>query len=385
MKTFLIFSMLCVSCLSLCACRQGDESIADSAEGQENSMEVSVVEVKAERESVELNRPGRLEPFLQAEVRARVTGILQKRLYHEGQSVKAGDALFKIEPDTLQAVYNVRCAEVERAKVILEDARDKLNRYAQLVNKGAISGREHIQAQSDVARATAELTAAEAALEQARLDLNYTNVLSPIDGRVRRALVTEGALVNQAEFTHLTTVEQIDPIYVRFSVPATQYNKVRRAVQSGEWLGISTDQIKVRLDIPGAGEYPHTGSFFFSDKAVDPATDTIEMRAQFPNPDGDLLPGAYVRVVFEQAVRKQVFFIPRDSLIRTEHGASVYVVNKDGVLESRAIIAETLKGKQWRVTDGLKDGDRVVTGKISVLQPGMAVTVKFGDKSAATK
>ena len=155
-----------------------------------------------------------------------------------------------------------------------------------------------------------------ASLEQARLNLEYTRVEAPISGRVRRALVTEGAFANQNEFTHLTTIEQIDPIYVRFSQPASQYSSLRRAVVSGLWKGVPLGEIKVRLLLSNGEEYPHPGRIIFSDMAVDPNTDTIEMKALFPNPDSELLPGAYVRVVFDKAVRDNVFAIPRDAVIR---------------------------------------------------------------------
>ena len=192
-------------------------------------------------------------------------------------------------------------------------------------------------------------------------------------GRVRRALVTEGAFANQNEFTHLTTIEQIDPIYVRFSQPASQYSSLRRAVVSGLWKGVPLGEIKVRLLLSNGEEYPHSGRIIFSDMAVDPNTDTIEMRALFPNPDQELLPGAYVRVVFDRAVRDNVFAIPRDAVIRTAQGASVFVVGPEGVLEARPVRADTLNGREWLVSEGLRDGDRVAVSHTMSLRPGMKV------------
>lgn len=161
-------------------------------------------------------------------MRARVTGIIQERFYQEGQNVKQGDLLFKIEPEPLQAALDECKAALDRAQAVLTDAQDKAKRYSALVSKGAVSGREHTQSVAEEARARAEYAAAKAALERARLDLEYTNVTAPISGRVRRALVTKGALVDQNGFTHLTTVEQIDPIYVRFSSPSSQRSRLRR-------------------------------------------------------------------------------------------------------------------------------------------------------------
>ena len=314
-----------------------------------------------------------MEAYLQAEVRARVTGIIQERCYQEGQTVRPGDLLFKIDPAPLQAVLDECKAAVARARAVLSDAEDKAARYSSLVAKGAVSIREHKQARAEEERARAEYAAAAASLEQARLNLEYTRVEAPISGRVRRALVTEGAFANQNEFTHLTTIEQIDPIYVRFSQPASQYSSLRRAVVSGLWKGVPLGEIKVRLLLSNGEEYPHSGRIIFSDMAVDPNTDTIEMRALFPNPDHELLPGAYVRVVFDRAVRDNVFAIPRDAVIRTAQGASVFVVGPDGVLETRPVRADTLNGREWLVSEGLRDGDRVAVSHMMSLRPGMKV------------
>ena len=359
---------LLVVCFS---CQREGESQAGGFPG-ETVPEVSVMTVRSTQVPVTANLPGRMEAYLQAEVRARVTGIIQERCYQEGQTVRPGDLLFKIDPAPLQAVLDECKAAVARARAVLSDAEDKAARYSSLVAKGAVSIREHKQARAEEERARAEYAAA-ASLEQARLNLEYTRVEAPISGRVRRALVTEGAFANQNEFTHLTTIEQIDPIYVRFSQPASQYSSLRRAVVSGLWKGVPLGEIKVRLLLSNGEEYPHSGRIIFSDMAVDPNTDTIEMRALFPNPDHELLPGAYVRVVFDRAVRDNVFAIPRDAVIRTAQGASVFVVGPEGVLEARPVRADTLNGREWLVSEGLRDGDRVAVSHTMSLRPGMKV------------
>ena len=359
---------LLVVCFS---CQREGESQAAGLPG-ETVPEVSVMTVRSTQVPVTANLPGRMEAYLQAEVRARVTGIIQERCYQEGQTVRPGDLLFKIDPAPLQAVLDECKAAVARARAVLSDAEDKAARYSSLVAKGAVSIREHKQARAEEERARAEYAAAAASLEQARLNLEYTRE-APISGRVRRALVTEGAFANQNEFTHLTTIEQIDPIYVRFSQPASQYSSLRRAVVSGLWKGVPLGEIKVRLLLSNGEEYPHSGRIIFSDMAVDPNTDTIEMRALFPNPDQELLPGAYVRVVFDRAVRDNVFAIPRDAVIRTAQGASVFVVGPEGVLEARPVRADTLNGREWLVSEGLRDGDRVAVSHTMSLRPGMKV------------
>lgn len=250
---------LLVVCFS---CQREGESQAAGLPG-ETVPEVSVMTVRSTQVPVTANLPGRMEAYLQAEVRARVTGIIQERCYQEGQTVQPGDLLFKIDPAPLQAVLDECKAAVARARAVLSDAEDKAARYSSLVAKGAVSIREHKQARAEEERARAEYAAAAASLEQARLNLEYTRVEAPISGRVRRALVTEGAFANQNEFTHLTTIEQIDPIYVRFSQPASQYSSLRRAVVSGLWKGVPLGEIKVRLLLSNGEEYPHSGRIIF--------------------------------------------------------------------------------------------------------------------------
>lgn len=376
------FYLCCVLIFAVCSCRKEENASGFPPGGL--TPEVLVMPVTATQVPVTVKLPGRMEAYLQAEVRARVTGIIQERCYEEGQLVKEGDLLFKIDPAPLRAVLAGCEANRDRAQALLTDAADKAQRYSALVSKHAVSAREHKQALAEEARAKADYAAALAELEQARLDLEYTDVQAPIPGRVRRALVTKGGFANQNEFTHLTTIEQIDPIYVRFSQPAAQYAKLRRAVLSGLWGGIPLDQIKVRILLSNGEEYPHTGKIFFTDMAVDPNTDTIEMRAQFPNPDHELLPGAYVRVVFDKAIRNNVFLIPRDALLRSAQGAAVFVLAKGDTLELRPVTAEVMKGKDWLVSEGLKEGDRVVTSNVATLAPGMQVLVKEADKTEST-
>lgn len=375
MKAICLLVLCPVFLAALSSCRKGDAGQAPAGAPEEIVPEVTVLTMKGTQVPVTVNLPGRMEAYLQAEVRARVTGIIQERCYQEGQTVRAGDLLFKIDPAPLQAVLDECKATMARAKAVLTDAEDKAARYSSLVAKGAVSVREHKQAVSEEARAKAEYAATAASLEQARLNLQYTRVEAPIPGRVRRALVTEGAFANQNEFTHLTTIEQIDPIYVRFSQPASQYGNLRRAVLSGVWKGVPVDEIKVRLLLSNGEEYPHAGKIIFSDMAVDPKTDTIEMRAQFPNPDHELLPGAYVRVTFDKALRGNVFAVPRDAVARTAQGATVLVVGQDGVLKVRPVKADTLNDREWLVSEGLKDGDKVVVSHIMILRPGMKVRI----------
>lgn len=337
--------------------------------------EVDVMTAVSEQLPVNSNLPGRLEPYRQAEVRARVTGIVQKRGYEEGQHVKKGEVLFQIDPAPLKAALDGCEANVARAEAVLADARHKMKQYGALVDKQAVSKREHTLAIAQEAQAKAELDSALAARKKAQLELGYAQVESPIDGIARRALVTEGAYVNQNESTHLTTVEQIHPIYVRFSQPVAELSERQRSVLSGKWEGIALEDIKVHLILPDGSTYPRAGKLFFSDRAVDPQTDTVEMRAEFPNPQMELLPGTYVRVSFDSAIRKNIFRVPRNAVSRTAQGAVVLTVNDRNLIEPVPVQTEQMDGKSWIITGGLKGGERIVTSKASRLAPGSSVRI----------
>lgn len=337
--------------------------------------EVEVMTAVSEQIPVESRLPGRLEPYRQAEVRARVTGIVQKRCYEEGQHVKEGEVLFQIDPAPLKAILDGADANVARAEAVLQDAKDKMKQYSALVGKNVVSRRDHTLSIAQEAQARAELAAALAAQEKARLELGYANVESPIEGTARRAIVTEGAYVNQNESTHLTTVEQINPIYVRFSQPVTELSERQHAVLSGKWEGIALDDIKVHLILPDGSTYPLDGKLFFSDRAVDPQTDTVEMRAEFPNPKMNLLPGTYVRVSFDSAIRKNIFRIPRNAVARTAQGAVVLTVDDKNLIVPVPVQTEQLEGKNWIVTGGLKGGERIVISKHTGLFPGSPVRI----------
>ena len=313
-----------------------------------------------------------MEPYREAEVRARVAGIVTSRLYEEGQDVKRGDALFQIDPAPLQAAYDSEAANLARAQASLSAAADKLRRYADLVGDRAISERDHAEAAADERQARAQVALARANLQSAKLKLDYARVTSPIDG-ARRALVTEGALVGEGQATPLTVVQQIDPIYVNFAQPAAEVLRLQKQIRDGQLQGIEPDKLRVRLLLPDGTEYARTGALSFADLAVDPGTDNVTMRALFDNPRRDLLPGMYVRVRLEQAINRDAYLVPRDALLRDASGAHVLVAGKDGELQAVAVTARNIQGPNWVVTDGLKGGERVVVENVSQLAPGQKI------------
>jgi len=337
--------------------------------------EVTVVTTKLEPFMISVELPGRLEAYRQAEVRARVAGIVTERLYQEGQDVKKGTPLFLINPEILTVAKNEAAAVLAGAESNYANAKDKLDRYKDLSNDHSISERDYKSAISEELQAKAEQLIAKAKLDKAKLDLGYSRVTSPIDGRARRALVTEGALVGQDSTTPLTTVEQINPIYVNFSQSASDVMAMQRAVKSGEAGAIALKNIKVDIIFPDRSKYSKPGKLFFSDQAVDISTDTVAMRALFDNSEHELLPGAYVQVRFDQGFKNNTARVPRDALIRTAGGASVLVINKDNKVASVTVTADGLVGNNWIVTSGLKGGERVITSNPRMLAPGTLVKV----------
>jgi membrane fusion protein, multidrug efflux system len=345
---------------------------ADAAAAAPQDVAVMTVHPSSVPLGVEL--PGRLEAYRQAEVRARVAGIVTARLYEEGQEVRKNAPLFRIDPAPLKAALDVAAGALARTEANALGATDKRRRYDDLVTDRAVSERDHTEALIEERQAKAEVASARAELERARLQLSYATVTAPIDGRARRALVTEGALVGQDSATPLTTVEQIDPIYVNFSQPAADVAALRRAIDTGRVQGVAQKDIKVYLTLPDGSEYAQTGKLLFTDLAVDPGTDSVAMRALFPNAQRELLPGAYVRIRLDRAIDTAAIAVPRDAVTRTADDATVKVVDAAGKVAVVPVQVNELKGRNWLVTRGLKGGERVIVENAATLAPGTAVT-----------
>ena len=328
--------------------------------------------------------PGRIEPYRTAEVRARVDGIVLKRAYEEGQVVKAGQVLFRIDPAPLKAQVDAAQGALARAQAQAAIAHDKAARYKGLAATRAVSELEYAEAQSAERQAAADVVSARAALETAQLRLGYATVTAPIGGRSRRAQVTEGALVKEDAATPLTTVEQIDPIYVDFAQPAAEVLALQRALKKGQAAALTGQDIGVQVILSDGVAYERPGKLLFSDLAVDRATDNVSMRAVLPNPDGLLLPGMYVRVKLSHAVQQGAVTIPKGALQRDRHGATVFVVKADNTLAAQPVAAQTLAGDQWLVTSGLTGGERVAIPGMQTLEAGMAVKPVPATKHASS-
>ncbi|KVG60438.1 MexX/AxyX family multidrug efflux RND transporter periplasmic adaptor subunit [Burkholderia territorii] len=359
-------------------CGKGEQGNAPEA-----VQRATVVTVRPTAVPMTVELPGRLDAYRQAEVRARVAGIVTARTYEEGQEVKQGAVLFRIDPAPLKAARDAAQGALAKAQAAALAASDKRRRYDDLVRDRAVSERDHTEAVADDAQAKAAVASAKAELARAQLQLDYATVTAPISGRARRALVTEGALVGQDQATPLTTVEQLDPIYVNFSQPAADVDALRRAVKSGRATGIAQHDVAVTLLRADGTAYPLKGKLLFSDLAVDPTTDTVAMRALFPNPERELLPGAYVRIALDAAVDQRAILVPRDALLRTAERTSVRVVDANGKVKDVEVVADRMSGRDWRITRGLAGGERVIVENAAQFAPDSAV--KPVEQSTPTK
>lgn len=360
--------------LLLAACGARTDGPPAAPAGARPPVEVGVVTVAPHTLGLVTELPGRLEASRVAQVRARVAGILQKRLFREGSDVKAGQRLFEIDSAPYRAALASAEASLARARANQTLAAAQAERYRPLVEANAISKQEYDNAVAAQKQAEADVAAAKAAVQTAQINLGYASVTAPIAGRIGRTLVTEGALVGQGEPTQLALVQQINPIYVNFTQSAGEVLRLRKAVASGKLKHTATgDAAGVRVVLEDGSEYARAGKLLFADLTVDPSSGQIMLRAELPNPDGVLLPGMYVRVRLQQAQANAVFQLPQQAVTRSGSGDSVMVVGADGKVSPRPIKVGSAQGGQWIVLEGLKAGEQVMVEGFQKLQPGAAV------------
>ena len=362
--------------LLLAACGKSDAPPAAAGDGMPPP-EVGVVVATPGDVGLITELPGRLEALRVAQVRARVAGILQKRLFREGSDVKAGQPLFAIDAAPYAAALQSAEATLARAQANLTQAAALAERYKPLVAANAVSQQEYANAVAAQKQAEADVAAGRAAVQTGRINLNYANVTAPISGRIGRALVTEGALVGQGEATQLAVIQQIDPVYVNFTQSAGEVMKLRRAMADGQLQRAGgSDAASVRVVLEDGSEYSRPGKLLFSDLTVDASTGQITLRAEVPNPKGDLLPGLYVRVRLEQAQVANAISLPQQAVTRTQQGDKITVVGADGKLSQRTVKVGAARNNQWIVLEGLKEGEQVMVDgfqKLQMMPPGTPV------------
>jgi membrane fusion protein (multidrug efflux system) len=359
-----------VSALLIAGCdRSGKPSSAAQA-----PPEVGVLTVQPRSVIVTRALPGRTAPTLIAEVRPQVTGIIQARAFEEGAVVKAGSTLYRIDPASYQAAYQNSRAAVTKAQSTVENARRNLARTKELVEIKFVSQQAYDDAAATLRQNEADLEAARAAAEAARINLGYTNVVAPISGRTGKSAVTVGALVTANQPTALVSIQQLDPMYVDMTQSTTEVLNLKRALASGELKRVQGEAARVKLLFEDGSSYPYEGTLQFSDVTVDASTGAITLRALFGNPDGLLLPNMYVRAVIEEGVRERAIVVPQQAVTRDAKGQAVaMVVGADGKVVQRVLQANRTLGTDWLIDGGLQAGDRVVIEGLQRARPGTAV------------
>ncbi len=337
--------------------------------------QVGVVTVQPQAVSIQSELPGRVSALRVAQVRARVNGVVLKRLFREGSDVKAGQPLFQIDPAIYQAAVDSAQANLGRTQASLSQATSVAERYKPLVAVNAVSQLDYSNALSSQKLAEAEVASAKAALQTARINLDYATIRAPIDGRIGQALVSEGALVSQAEATQMALVQQIKAVYVNFTQSSGDLLRLRKATAAQHKShGEGKQETVVRIALEDGSELPRTGRLLFSDLNVDPTSGQVTLRAEVPNPDGMLLPGQYVRVRLAQSELPSAMLLPQQAVTRTNQGDSVLVVGSDGVPAKRQIKLGGNQNNQWIVLDGLKPGEQVIVeGFQKMMVPGAPV------------
>lgn len=359
--------------LAACGKAEGPAAGAPGGAGAPPPAEVGVVTVTPGDVGLITELPGRLEASRVAQVRARVAGIVQERLFREGSEVKAGDALFRIDAAPYAAVLQSAQASLARAQANLSTATSLADRYKPLIAENAISQQEYANAVAAQKAAEADVAVGKAAVQTASINVNYARVTAPISGRIGRALVTEGALVGQGDATQLAVIQQTNPMYVNFTQSAAEALRLKRALAAGQLKSAGSGAASVRVVLEDGSEYAQAGKLLFSDLTVDATTGQVALRAEVPNPSGALLPGLYVRVRLEQAQATDAITLPQQAVTRSAQGDSVMVVDAEGKAAPRPVKIGGQQNGQWVVLDGLKAGEQVMVDGFQKLRGGAPV------------
>lgn len=365
--------LLLIASVLLTAC--GQQENAAQTGGQQPAPKVGFVTVQEKPFTLVNELPGRTTPYQVAEVRPQVTGIIEKRLFDEGETVKAGQALYKIDDKLYQSSLASAKADLANARASMESAQLTANRYEKLIKTGAVSQQDLDTARSTLNANKAQVAAAEAAVDTASINLDYTTIEAPISGRIGRSTVTAGALVTANQTNALVTIRQLDPIYVDLTQSYDELQTLRTAMASGKLETVGEDKASVKLAQQNGAEYPHKGTLQFSEYAVDEATGSVTLRALFPNPDDALLPGMFVRARLPQAAREKAILVPQKGISREPNGqATALVIGDNETVEKRNVTTEKAVGSQWLISDGLKGGDRLIVDGLQKIGAGMAVS-----------
>lgn len=336
--------------------------------------QVATVTVARQSLALTTELPGRTAPYRIAEIRPQVNGLIQKRLFTEGSEVQEGQALYQIDPAPFQAALDNAKAALGRAEANLPAIQSRVNRYRQALAEKAVSQQDFDDAEAALKQAEADIQYYRAMVETARINLNYATVVSPISGRIGASTVTDGAIVTAYQPVALATIQQLDPIYVDVTQSSTDLLRLQRRLQEGQLRRRDTNGSDVELILPDGTKYPLTGKLQFRDVSVDPTTASVTLRMVFPNPDGVLLPGMFVRAVVKEGENDDAILIPQQTVARDPKGIPyVLLVDANGKVEQRKLTLDRAIKDQWLVSSGLAPGDRVIAEGMQKVRAGVAV------------
>ena len=359
-KTSALFLLSTAVALGLAGCQSGSGEVQQQRQAQ--APVVNVQEIVAQSVALDIELAGRTSAYTVAEVRPQVGGIIQRRLFEEGSTVKAGQPLYQIAPDSYRASYESAAANVVALRL-------KASRYKELAASDAIG-------QQDYDDAAAALKQAEAALQTAKINLDYTHVYSPVAGRIGKSSVTVGALVTAEQATALATVQQLDPIYVDVTRSSRELLELQNQLASGVIKAAGENAARVKLTLEDGSEYPQEGKLQFSDVSVDTSTGSVTLHAIFPNPKHRLLPGMFVKARLIEGVNEKAILVQQNYVTHNAKGqATVMVVGKDGKAEEREVQTSRSVGNKWLVSAGLNPGDQLITSGLQYVQAGAAVQI----------
>lgn len=338
--------------------------------------EVVTVNVQPQRLVLTTELPGRTSAYLVAEIRPQVNGIIQKRLFQEGSEVKAGDVLYQIDPAPFHAALDSARAALGRSEANLPTIRLRAERYRGLLSEKAVSQQDYDDKEAALKQAEADIEYWKAAVETARINLGYTRVTAPIAGRIGKSNVTDGALVTAYQPLALATIQEIDPIYVDVPQSTSELLRLKRRLEEGHLNQDGPNQKKVKLTLEDGSAYPLNGTLQFRDVTVDPTTGSVILRVVFPNPEGVLLPGMFVRAVVKEGINEHAVLIPQQAVSRDPKGNPVtLIVDGEGHVQQRMLTLDRAIGDKWLVSSGLSPGDRVIIEGMQRLRPGASVSV----------
>lgn len=367
-----LFVSVIATSIFLASCSESGP--AAPAAGQEQLMTVGIVTIQPQNIDLTTTLPGRASAYRVAEVRPQVSGILEKRLFDEGAMVTAGEQLYQIDASMYEAELASAQAEIARAKAAVKATKSRFERSKGLLSDNAISQQDFDEAEASYLQAEAQLKVAQANLTRAELNLEYTQVKAPISGRIGRSQLTEGALLSVGQAQPLTTITQLNPIYIDISQSSNDYLRLQQLMASGRIVTDADNRAQVTVRLGESEGYAATGELLFNEVTVDPLTSAITLRARLDNPDHVILPGMFVRAEVDTGNLQNAILAPQSGVTRDPRGrAMVFVVNGDNVIEQRFIEVDQTMGSNWVVTSGLQPGEKIVVEGLQKIQPGMTV------------